>query len=62
MAIVKDLIITKLRRLDAKSLRKKRTRQLLRNDLKIKINSLFPNNWPDPKPLKKVLIPEFYTQ
>jgi len=62
VSIVNDLIITQLRRLTPRNIRKKRVRQLLRNDLKIKINSLFPNNWPDQKPLKKILFPEFYTQ
>lgn len=62
MAIVKDLIINQLSRLTSKKLRKSKVRRLLKNDLKIKINSLFPNNWSDQKPLKKILFQEFYTQ
>ncbi|MBF0287408.1 MAG: flagellar basal body-associated FliL family protein [SAR324 cluster bacterium] len=72
MPIVKDLIIAKLARLSSKDLKNTRARQLLKNDLKIQLNSLFPNNagWMDPnnpgkkdrRPIKKILFQEFYTQ
>ncbi|MBF0280588.1 MAG: flagellar basal body-associated FliL family protein [SAR324 cluster bacterium] len=64
LPLVKDLIITQLGRLSAKKLRSARVRELLRSDLRIKINSLFPNNppWKDPKPVRRVLFEEFYTQ
>lgn len=62
--IVKDMIITHLRRLSAKKLRKSQVRQLLKKDLRNKLNSLFPNSpgWSDRKPVKKILFQEFYTQ
>lgn len=64
MPIVKDLIITHLGRLTAKELRNQKVRQLLRNDLRNKLNSLFPNapSWDDKRPVKKILFQEFYTQ
>ena len=62
--LVKDLIITQLQRLSAKKLREARVRDLLKSDLKIRVNSLFPNKtpWEDPRPVKKILFEEFYTQ
>ncbi len=64
LPLVKDLIITQLGRLSAKKLRSAKVRELLRSDLRIKVNSLFPNNppWQDLRPVRKVLFEEFYTQ
>lgn len=64
LPLVKDLLITQLGRLSVRRLRDVRFRQQLKNDLRVRINSLFPNNvsWDDARPLKKILFEEFYTQ
>lgn len=66
MAEVKDLVLGELQTLDAAQLRDGRDRALLKNRLLGKIESLLPGdkdrNWDDPKPVKKVLITEFYLQ
>lgn len=64
LPVVKDMLITQLGRLSAKKLREARFRQRLKNELRVKINSFFPNNppWDDSKPVKKILFEEFYTQ
>ena len=63
---VKDLVLGELQTLDASQLRDGRDRALLKNRLLGKIESLLPSdkdrNWSDPKPVKKVLITEFYLQ
>ena len=62
--IVKDIVITQLQTLTAKQLKDPQVRHLLRQDLRFKLNSLFPNvaPWQDPEPIKKVLVSEFYRQ
>ena len=64
LPVIKDMLITQLGRLSARRLREGRFRARLRNELRIKINSFFPNNpsWGDARPVKKVLFEEFYTQ
>lgn len=64
MPLVKDLVISQFQAQTAKQLEDPKTRRLLRNELLIKINSLFPNNppWKDNRPVKKILFTEFYTQ
>jgi hypothetical protein len=41
-----------------------RYRQILKNDLMIRLNSLFPNEptWEDLDPVKRILFTEFYKQ
>lgn len=64
LPVVKDLIITQLQTLSSKQLRDPKIRYLLKKDLQIKLNSLFPNSpqWEDPEPIKKILFVEFYRQ
>ncbi|MBF0237023.1 MAG: flagellar basal body-associated FliL family protein [SAR324 cluster bacterium] len=64
LPIVKDLIISHLQELTSRQLNEARTRQLLRRDLQIKLNSLFPNlaPWEDTAPVKRILFSEFYQQ
>lgn len=66
LAEVKDLIIAELQTMDSEQLRDGRNRELLKSRLLTKIESLLPSgkdkDWDDPKPIKKVLITEFYLQ
>lgn len=66
LAEVKDLVVSELQTLDSEQLRDGRNRELLKNRLLSKIESLLPSDknreWEDPKPIKKVLITEFYLQ
>ena len=66
LAEVKDLIIAELQTLSSEQLRDPRNQELLKNRLLTKIESLLPSGkereWDDPKPIKKVLITEFYLQ
>jgi len=64
LPIVKDMIITQFGALSTRKLKQARVREIVKQDLKNKINSLFPNNpgWEDRKPVKKILFEEFYTQ
>lgn len=66
LAEVKDLVVSELQTLDSEQLRDGRNRTLLKNRLLAKIESLLPSGkdrtWEDPKPIKKVLMTEFYLQ
>ena len=66
LAEVKDLVIAELQTMDSEQLRDGRNRELLKNRLLTKIESLLPSGkqreWEDPRPIKKVLITEFYLQ
>jgi flagellar protein FliL len=66
LAEVKDLVVAELQTMDSDQLRDGRNRELLKSRLLTKIESLLPSgkqrNWDDPKPIKKVLITEFYLQ
>lgn len=65
LAEVKDLVVAELQTLNSEQLRDGRDRELLKNRLLSKIESLLPTKdreWDDPKPIKKVLITEFYLQ
>jgi flagellar FliL protein len=64
-AVVKDLVISELQTLSSEQLRDPKERELLKQRLLRKIESLLPTKdreWSDPKPIKKVLITEFYLQ
>lgn len=64
-AEVKDLVISELQTLDAEQLRDPQERELLKQRLLRKIESLLPQrntDWKDPRPIKKVLVTEFYLQ
>ena len=66
LAEVKDLVVAELQTMDSEQLRDGRNRELLKNRLLTKVESLLPSGkekeWEDPKPIKKVLITEFYLQ
>lgn len=62
---VKDLVVAELQTLSTEQLRDPKERALLKQRLLRKVESLLPYKdleWDDPKPLKKVLITEFYLQ
>jgi flagellar FliL protein len=65
MAEIKDLVISELQTLSSEQLRDQKERELLRQRLLRRVESLLPNgehDWVDPNPIKKVLITEFYLQ
>lgn len=64
MPLVKDMVIRYLQGVDVNSLDDARFRQIMKNDLQIRLNSLFPNEppWEDPEPVKRILFTEFYKQ
>ena len=66
MAEVKDLVISELQTLNSEQLRDQKERELLRQRLLRRVESMLPNSedhkWKDPNPIKKVLITEFYLQ
>lgn len=66
LAEVKDLVLAELQTMDSEQLRDGRNRELLKNRLLGKVESLLPSgkerSWDDPRPIKKVLITEFYLQ
>jgi flagellar FliL protein len=62
--LVKDMIIRHLQSISVEQLENLRYRQILKNDLMIRLNSLFPNEppWEDLDPVKRILFTEFYKQ
>lgn len=65
LAEVKDFIVSELQTLSTEQLRDPKERVELKERLKKKIETLIPvkdKDWDDPRPLKKVLITEFYLQ
>ena len=62
--LVKDMIIRHLQSVSVEQLEDLRYRQILKNDLMIRLNSLFPNEppWEDLDPVKRILFTEFYKQ
>jgi len=62
---VKDLIVSELQTLNTEQLRDPSEREQLKQRLLGKVESLLPTKdteWEDPRPIKKVLITEFYLQ
>lgn len=64
MPIVKDLLVTHLHSITVEQFDDLRSRAIIKNDLKVRLNSLFPNKpvWEDPAPVRKILFTEFYRQ
>ena len=64
LPIAKDLIITHLNSITVAQFDDIKSRAVLKNDLQIRLNSLFPNNavWEDSVPIRRILILEFYRQ
>ena len=64
-AEVKDLVLGELRTLTAESLRDSRTIEDLKQRILLRIETVLPaqsKEWKDPRPVKKLLITEFYIQ
>ena len=62
---VKDLIVSELQTLSTEQLRDPAEREQLKQRLLSKVETLLPTKdveWEDPRPIKKVLITEFYLQ
>lgn len=65
MPQVKDLVVAELQTLNSEQLRDPKERELLKQRLLRKVESLLPTRdypWDDPNPVKQVLITEFYLQ
>ena len=64
LPIVKDLVIAQLQTVTVEQFDNLKNRQLLKRDLQVRLNSLFPNEspWEDAEPVRKVLFSEFYRQ
>jgi flagellar FliL protein len=62
---VKDLVLGELRTLTAEALRDPRTIEDLKQRILLRIETVLPpqsKEWKDPRPVKKLLITEFYIQ
>ena len=64
LPIVKDMLITHLQSITVEEFNDLRTRPIIKNNIKVRLNSLFPNKtyWDDNIPIKKILFSEFYKQ
>ena len=64
LPIAKDLIITHLNSITVEQFDDTKNRVVIKNDLQIRLNSLFPNKaaWEDSVPIRRILFSEFYRQ
>ncbi len=64
LPIAKDLIITHLNSITVEQFDDTKNRIVIKNDLQIRLNSLFPNKaaWEDSVPIRRILFSEFYRQ
>ena len=64
LPIAKDLIITHLNTITVEQFDDTKSRAVIKNDLQIRLNSLFPNKavWEDSVPIRRILFLEFYRQ
>ena len=64
LPIAKDLIITHLNSISVEQFDDTKNRVVIKNDLQIRLNSLFPNKaaWEDSVPIRRILFSEFYRQ
>ena len=64
LPIAKDLIITHLNSITVEQFDDIKSRAVIKNDLHIRLNSLFPNKavWEDSVPIRRILFLEFYRQ
>ena len=62
--IVKDLVITHLNSITVEQFDDTKNRVVVKKDLQIRLNSLFPNksSWEDSVPIRRILFSEFYRQ
>jgi len=64
LPIAKDLVIAHLNSITVEQFDEPKNRAVIKNDLQIRLNSLFPNktSWDDFKPVRRILFLEFYRQ
>tara|TARA_B100000700_G_C14837875_1_gene757727 strand:- start:477 stop:995 length:519 start_codon:yes stop_codon:yes gene_type:complete len=64
LPIAKDLVIAHLNSITLEQFDEPKNRAVIKNDLQIRLNSLFPNKspWDDLKPIRRILFLEFYRQ
>ena len=64
LPIAKDIVVTHLNSITVEQFDETKNRALIKNDLQIRLNSLFPNksSWGDEAPIKRILFLEFYRQ
>ena len=64
LPIARDLVITHLNSITVEQFDDTKNRSVIKNDIKIRLNSLFPNKsfWGDTLPIRRILFLEFYRQ
>lgn len=64
LPIARDLVITHLNSITVEQFDDTKNRAVIKNDLQIRLNSLFPNKsaWQDTVPIRRILFLEFYRQ
>ena len=64
LPIARDLVITHLNSITVEQFDDTKNRAVIKNDIKIRLNSLFPNksSWGDTLPIRRILFLEFYRQ
>ena len=64
LPIAKDLIITHLNSITVEQFDDIKSRAVIKNNLQVRLNSLFPNKavWEDSVPIRRILFLEFYRQ
>ena len=64
LPFARDLIITHLSSITVEQFDDTKKRAVIKNEIKIRLNSLFPNNssWTDTVPIRRILFLEFYRQ
>ena len=64
LPIAKDLTITHLNSITVEQFDDTKNRVVIKNDLLIRLNSIFPNKstWEDSVPIRRILFSEFYRQ
>ena len=64
LPVARDLIITHLKSITVAQFDDTKNRAVIKNDIKIRLNSLFPNksSWGDNVPIRRILFLEFYRQ
>ncbi len=64
LPIAKDLVIAHLNSITVEQFDEPKNRAVIKNDLQIRLNSLFPNKtpWDDFNPIRRILFLEFYRQ
>ena len=64
LPIARDLVITHLNSITVEQFDNTKNRAVIKNEIKIRLNSLFPNksSWGDTLPIRRILFLEFYRQ